>query len=550
MEKPINSPRIELDEQTCHNDTEGTSDADRPEVKIKDDVILNKQHAMRKLEILHCPSCHITFSERTRSFFDKHIQICGKGTFPCFLCTKKFSSKSVLKGHINIHLKIKAFICKTCSSEFRTQFTLRKHVERVHNSAKSEISVCRCQYCGKAYKWPSSLSRHIMEKHCSNDSSPYSMAFQCVCGQQFPNYYFAYKHKKSCDAYIKNIVENDIKVKPFSVDAKMGHDVINKSVFRVGLHSKTVADIGEIVDNGLSADQTSVTIGLTEDNESSQKHGSHKCQFCNTIFTRRHELEDHVDSCDPFDVSIMQDWLCANIGLEINRQSTSGKSGNDVDSSVENDVTESNMFDSGIEIGQLETKDPDYIVTQHSTDEVAYTVKRTRRKRKAKDFTDYETDPRYTNTNNDESASGIMIQTENGSLCEENVKENKELCDDLGNASGLMENVRNLGTSCTFFCPMCYTGDEDVNSMHDHIKRAHEADRVVWTVLRKKYTQMSGVNIDPASLINDMETVCRYCKLDCQSTKELKLHVNQTHGKRTLFYFIISNVILRMFPFI
>lgn len=536
---------IELDEVPMyHSETAGLPISELLKIPLGDEPLSSltpEQPVSTNLKILHCPSCLITFSERTRSYFDKHIKICGKGTFPCFLCSKQFCSKTVLKRHLNSHLKINVFCCITCSSEFSTQFALKQHVEIVHNSEKSQINTCKCKYCGKEYKWASSLSRHIVEKHCLDDSSNTPMAFPCVCGQMFPTYYCSNKHKKSCDAYSKNIEENNVKVKQCPVAIKRGGDFVNRNRSTTGLHCKTVTGTGEMVASKVSAHQTGVN-AMIEDDENMQTNqvDIHTCQLCNEEFSDRQDLEDHIDNCDPFDVPIGQDCLHAKMGIK--RQSKTCVNGKEKEMGINNDAGESrneDVYDSFDEIERLDTIYTDFVGKRQNKDDTVIAV-RTKLKTKHKDFTDFETDP-CTQTSKDVSTPNSMIKSEIGNFNQDNDIRADELYGENGLEMTEQEKCRHLSTCAMFYCPVCYKEDEDVKSMHDHIKE-HNADQLVWSVLSKKYTQLAGVNIDPASLVADNQTVCRYCNADCQSTEELKLHLNRTHGKIVPILFTCSFV--------
>ena len=53
--------------------------------------------------------------------------------FHCNMCKKYFTSKGVLKKHVeNTHEKLKSHMCEFCSKRFSTKDGLQKHVKQLH----------------------------------------------------------------------------------------------------------------------------------------------------------------------------------------------------------------------------------------------------------------------------------------------------------------------------------------------------------------------------------------------------------------------------------
>lgn len=51
--------------------------------------------------------------------------------------------------------------------------------------------------------------------------------------------------------------------------------------------------------------------------------GHHKCQFCNEVFVEKQMLEDHVDRCDPYDLSIdLYDSDMGKVGKKVKKGNT------------------------------------------------------------------------------------------------------------------------------------------------------------------------------------------------------------------------------------
>lgn len=62
--------------------------------------------------------------------FSMYFPPITKTTFECDLCSKEFSKKSNLRTHMNIHLDVRPFHCKTCGTAFRLQHHLVRHTAK------------------------------------------------------------------------------------------------------------------------------------------------------------------------------------------------------------------------------------------------------------------------------------------------------------------------------------------------------------------------------------------------------------------------------------
>ena len=79
--------------------------------------------------------------------------------YPCDRCSKTFSSKSHLIGHIKTdHEKQLDFECTTCSKKVGSKTQLSNHIFRCHSQVP-------CEICNKEIANPYDLKRHKLIVH-------------------------------------------------------------------------------------------------------------------------------------------------------------------------------------------------------------------------------------------------------------------------------------------------------------------------------------------------------------------------------------------------
>uniref|UniRef100_A0A673A1B1 Zinc finger protein 236 n=1 Tax=Sphaeramia orbicularis TaxID=375764 RepID=A0A673A1B1_9TELE len=121
-----------------------------------------------------CPVCHKKFS-RIASL-KSHVMLHEKEeNLICAECGDEFVLQSQLSLHLEEHRKelsgIKVYTCKTCNEELKTAAHLKEHM-KTHIKMRSDSRNYKknidrsgftnsCHHCGKAFKKPSQLVRHI-----------------------------------------------------------------------------------------------------------------------------------------------------------------------------------------------------------------------------------------------------------------------------------------------------------------------------------------------------------------------------------------------------
>ena len=109
-----------------------------------------------------CQICDAHFATKTN--VANHIRSVhdGKKNFLCAECDKTFSYRTSLLVHKRrVHEKIK-FPCSRCESQLGCAFTLKKHIERVHEGKKSRFE---CSKCPKTFTTKQAFINHYKKKH-------------------------------------------------------------------------------------------------------------------------------------------------------------------------------------------------------------------------------------------------------------------------------------------------------------------------------------------------------------------------------------------------
>lgn len=107
-------------------------------------------------------------------------------SFQCYMCSKSYTTKQMLKLHINsIHMLLRPFKCEICSRSFADKYTLTTHA-RIHSGARPYP----CPYCSKTFRQHSALTKH---KRVHTKEKP----FQCeVCLKAFSDRSSLIPHRK------------------------------------------------------------------------------------------------------------------------------------------------------------------------------------------------------------------------------------------------------------------------------------------------------------------------------------------------------------------
>ena len=97
---------------------------------------------------------------------------------PCEFCGKKFRDPSAMSRHLKSHMGIKDYVCSECGKAF----TEKRYRVDHYNTAHLGLKNYPCEHCGKSFASYNSLSAHIKRIHgtASNPKSKGSPQAQ-VC---------------------------------------------------------------------------------------------------------------------------------------------------------------------------------------------------------------------------------------------------------------------------------------------------------------------------------------------------------------------------------
>uniref|UniRef100_A0A3Q3VYE9 C2H2-type domain-containing protein n=1 Tax=Mola mola TaxID=94237 RepID=A0A3Q3VYE9_MOLML len=116
-----------------------------------------------------CDQCPQTFNVEFNLTLHKSTHTTSD--FTCPVCNKKFSRIASLKSHVMLHEKEENLICSECGDEFVLQSQLSLHLEE-HRKELSGIKVYTCKTCDKEFKMSAHLKEH-MKSHVKMSSRNY-----------------------------------------------------------------------------------------------------------------------------------------------------------------------------------------------------------------------------------------------------------------------------------------------------------------------------------------------------------------------------------------
>ncbi|XP_053396943.1 zinc finger protein 37-like [Mercenaria mercenaria] len=153
---------------------------------------------------LQCKECDKTFS--SMSGLRNHVKIIHKNStlYKCEHCDMKFYYKSHYLGHVNKHLDVKPYSCKTCQKPFRYKVACHLHEKTccsenyyiTHNPDGSLKEAVKCKFlcdiCGLELTSKSSLKMHHYYTHSDDTTTVCSL-----CGKSFKGTYSLQRHMRN-----------------------------------------------------------------------------------------------------------------------------------------------------------------------------------------------------------------------------------------------------------------------------------------------------------------------------------------------------------------
>ena len=240
-----------------------------------------KSHTDKK-EMVHCRLCEEEMEKRNLKYHTevKHrdslseIHDCGK-------CGKEFFRKESLRKHLIIHDKYKQFVCTLCQKEFTQKVHLKHHVT-IHSSEKPE----KCPYCENTFRLNGSMQKHIRKIHTSYRNSETCM-YKCENCQKAFRTPVGENHQKFCRKLIYSQTSICCKI--------CGKDLTPLTLFSISLHLKCHQTNIETYKCEFCEKRFSQKSNKnTHENNVHKKINKFACKICETTFTKRVGLENHI----------------------------------------------------------------------------------------------------------------------------------------------------------------------------------------------------------------------------------------------------------------
>ncbi|XP_046688366.1 zinc finger protein 271-like isoform X2 [Homalodisca vitripennis] len=133
-------------------------------------------HKIEEAEVHQCESCGLSFKSAVR--LESHVCGSSAATNRCLTCNKAFRSEARLEFHQRFHRGAKPGYCEVCQKTFPDELKLYKHTMYLHSQNKGHV----CEECGKVFRSNSSLRYHQRSHQGEDIMKPYPCEY---CGKCF-----------------------------------------------------------------------------------------------------------------------------------------------------------------------------------------------------------------------------------------------------------------------------------------------------------------------------------------------------------------------------
>ena len=242
-----------------------------------------KVHLQNKKEFLLCEVCKksISKSNMKRHILEVHEKI---RKYMCEMCDKAFTEKRNLlchnqSFHSDTKIETEGIRCSYCSKIFNSK-AIGRHTREVHEKLKPN----KCYLCHKSFSRPIQLSIHVDTEHGAQESVN---KFTCdVCSSEFKELSGLFHHLKNhkSESFLCNSCEKNFSTKEvYNRHIKAVHE--KRKDFKCNLCDE------EFLYRSSFSNHMVSTHGDVKLSNTRKKNW--QCSFCNKSFVRQLDLEDH-----------------------------------------------------------------------------------------------------------------------------------------------------------------------------------------------------------------------------------------------------------------
>ena len=137
-----------------------------------------------------CPSCGKSFTRKSSLKFHilRNHDESYQAQYKCEVgeCRRFFHTKKAFQEHVNVHAKLKPYICDKCRKQFTLSASMTRHKRSCMENKKF---TCTETNCGKQFESTGALSNHKQSVHEHK-------LYPCSCGKVFKYSPGLITHKK------------------------------------------------------------------------------------------------------------------------------------------------------------------------------------------------------------------------------------------------------------------------------------------------------------------------------------------------------------------